>query len=60
MRDEGLEMELAMYKKQCKELIKEKSILETVRKDKSDYTIVSENQIVLNRSEWYLNLNFFQ
>jgi hypothetical protein len=43
VRDEGLEMELAMYKKQCKELVREKSILEMVRRDRSEYTVVSEN-----------------
>lgn len=38
-----------MYKKQCKELLKEKSIWESVRKERVEYTIVSEKKMVLNR-----------
>lgn len=38
-----------MYKKQCKELVKQKSIWESVRKERAEYTIVGENKVVLNR-----------
>lgn len=40
-----MEMELAMYKKQLKEVLKEKSILESVRRE---YTVVGEDRCVLN------------